>query len=432
MTDTRALAAEVLAAVALSGASLRERLQPAQAQLPDPRDRALLTALVNAGARWWLRFNRVLDGLLERPLRRREPVIHALLVVGLVQLEILKLPAHAAVATTVEATRALQRKHLSGLANAVLRRWLRERDAWNARLDADPVTRNAHPRWLIDALGRDWPEAVDAILAAGNAPAPPMLRVNTRRSTREVALAALAQAGHAATPHPFLPDAVVLTAHADVVHLPGFSTGQFSVQDGAAQLAADLLEPADGLRVLDACAAPGGKACHLLERAEVHLLALERDPARTASIHANLVRLGLAGEVRTGDAGDPPAWWDGQPFDRILIDAPCSATGVIRRHPDIKLHRRANDIPVLAHEQARLLEALWPLLAPGGRLVYATCSVLRAEGAEVIDGWLADHPEARAATPDLPVGRAAGAGWQLLPGDGGLDGMFYARLVNQS
>lgn len=429
MSDTRALAAEVLAAVALRGASLREQLHPAQAKLSDPRDRALLTALANEGARWWLRFDPALDGLLQQPLRKREPALHALLVLGLVQLEILKVPPHAAVAATVEATRALARGGFAKLVNAILRRWLRERDALNARLDRDTVARHAHPRWLVDAFVRDWPEHADAILAANNAPAPPMLRVNTRRTTRDRMLAALAQAGCEAQPHAFLRDAITLAANTDVTRLPGFGEGHFSVQDGAAQCAADLLDLQSGQRVLDACAAPGGKACHMLERAEVQLVALDADARRAGLIHANFARLGLHGDARTGDAGDPPAWWDGKPFDRILLDAPCSATGVIRRHPDIKLHRRAGDIAQLTGEQRRLLDALWPLLAPGGRLVYATCSVLRDENARIVEGFLAAHADAHAAAAELPVGHVAGPGRQILPGEGGLDGMFYAVLA---
>ncbi|TAN05832.1 MAG: 16S rRNA (cytosine(967)-C(5))-methyltransferase RsmB [Rhodanobacteraceae bacterium] len=426
--DARALAAEVLAAV-VRGTSLREALQPAQEKLRDPRDRAFATALASEGARWWLRYDKALDTLLQQPLRKREPVLHALLVLGLVQLEILQIPPHAAVAATVEATRALGRGGFARLVNAVLRRWLRERAALNARLDSQPETRAAHPRWLIDTLTRDWPKRADAILAADNAPAPPMLRVNARRATREAVTDELAHAGTTATPHPFLRDALTLAAHTDIARLPGFVAGHFSVQDGAAQIAADLLDLRDGLRVLDACAAPGGKACHMLERADVRGLALERDAARAASIGQNLRRLGLSCKVRTGDAGDPTSWWDGQTFDRILLDAPCSATGVIRRHPDIKLHRRAGDIAKLAHEQSRLLTALWPLLAPGGRLVYATCSVLREENERVVAAFLAAHADASTQAITLPAGRAAGAGWQILPGEGGLDGMYYAVLA---
>ncbi|MGH8154989.1 MAG: 16S rRNA (cytosine(967)-C(5))-methyltransferase RsmB [Rhodanobacteraceae bacterium] len=428
MIDTRALAAEVLADVAVHGASLRERLRPAQARLADPRDCALLTALCNEGARWWLRFDPALEEMLERPLRKREPALHALLVLGLVQLETLKVPPHAAVAATVEATRVLGRGGFAGLANAVLRRWLRERATRAVRLDSNAETRTAHPHWLVAALARDWPDVADAVLNANNSAVPPMLRVNARRATRESVVAALVEAGVAATAHASLPDALALAAHADVAHLPGFARGDFSVQDGAAQCAADLMDLRDGQRVLDACAAPGGKTCHMLERANAEVLALDRECARAASIEANLRRLGLHGEVRVGDAGTPDTWWDGKPFDRILLDAPCSATGVIRRHPDIKLHRRAGDIAPLVREQQRLLAALWSLLAPGGRLVYATCSVLREENEGVVTPFSAMHPDALPRNFELPAGRSTGAGRQILPGEGGLDGMYYAVL----
>jgi len=429
MTDTRALAAQVLADVALRGASLREHLQPAQSKLVDARDRAFLTALCNEGARWWLRFDKALDGLLQQPLRKREPALHALLVLGLVQLEVLHLPPHAAVAATVEATRSLQRGGFSKLVNAVLRRWLREREGLNAILDREQSTRFAHPRWLVEALEHDWPDHVDDILAKNNQPSPPMLRVNPRRATREAAVLELAEAGILAKSHAWLRDALQIDGHADIARLPGFAKGHFSVQDGAAQCAADLMDLHEGMRVLDACAAPGGKACHMLEHAELELLALEREPARASSIRSNLERLHLACELRNGDAGNPGAWWDRKPFDRILLDAPCSATGVIRRHPDIKLHRRASDIPQLAREQARLLEALWPLLARHGLLVYATCSVLHEENERVAAGFLDAHPDAQPERCDLPVGRAVGAGWQILPGEGGLDGMYYAVIA---
>lgn len=427
--DTRALAAQCLAEVAIGGASLRERLAPAQTQLADPRDRAFLTALVNEGARWWLRFDKALDALLDKPLRQREPALHALLVLGLVQLEILQLPPHAAVAATVEATRALERGGFAKLANAILRRWQRERESLSATLDRNLATRSAHPRWLVDRVQHDWPQHADAILTANNQPAPPMLRVNARRATRDVVLAALAGAGIEAHAHPFLRDAITLAANTDVTRLPGFSDGQFSVQDGVAQIAADLLDLHDGQRVLDACAAPGGKTCHMLERADVDVRALEREPARAASIDANLRRLGLQCTVQAGDAGNAAAWWDGKPFDRVLLDAPCSATGVIRRHPDIKLHRRGGDIARLAYDQRRLLDALWPLLRAGGRCVYATCSLLRAENEAIVDGFLAAHADARAITFELPVGQRTSHGWQILPGEGGLDGMFYAVLA---
>ncbi|MGH8158853.1 MAG: 16S rRNA (cytosine(967)-C(5))-methyltransferase RsmB [Rhodanobacter sp.] len=431
-TDTRALAARGLAEVALRGASLRDVMVRHAPRLADPRDRALLMALLSEGARWWLRFDAAIDGLLEKPLRHKDPTIHALLVLGLVQLEILELQDYAAVAATVEATRALQRPQLAGLVNAVLRRWQREREGLLAKLDAKPQTRHAHPAWLATALQRDWPEQADAVMTADNREPPLMLRVNRQRSTREGLIEQLQAASHKAEAHPWLSDALVLPHSTDVTRLPGFEDGLFAVQDGAAQIAADLADLKDGLRVLDACAAPGGKACHLLERAQIDLTALEFDPKRAERIRQNLMRLRLNAKLVIGDAGAPKGWWKGQLFDRILIDAPCSATGVLRRRPDVRLHRRESDIAAMQAQQRRILSALWPLLAPGGRLLYITCSVLRTENEVIVSELLNTQSDAQAVAFTLPTGHAASVGWQILPGDGDLDGMYYAVLQKHS
>jgi 16S rRNA (cytosine967-C5)-methyltransferase len=426
--DTRALAAKGLAEVALRGASLRDVMERNAPRLADPRDRALLMALLSEGARWWLRFDAAIDGLLEKPLRHKDPAVHALLVLGLVQLEILQLSDYAAVAATVEATRTLGRPQLAGLANAILRRWQRERDSLLARLDAKPQTRHAHPAWLATALQRDWPQQAEAVMEADNREPPLMLRVNRQRSERLALIEQLQAAGYAASAHPWLSDALVLPHSTDVTRMPGFEDGFFAVQDGSAQVAADLADLLDGQRVLDACAAPGGKACHLLERADIDLTALEFDAARAERIRQNLMRLRLNAKVVIGDAGAPKGWWKGQAFDRILIDAPCSATGVLRRRPDVRLHRRESDIAAMHAQQRRILAALWPLLAPGGRLVYITCSVLRAENEAIVGELLAAHSDAQAVAFTLPAGQAAGVGWQILPGDGDLDGMYYAVI----
>jgi 16S rRNA (cytosine967-C5)-methyltransferase len=426
--DTRALAARSLAEVAMRGTSLREVMERNAPKLRDPRDRALLMALLSEGARWWLRFDAAIHHLLEKSLRHKDPAIHALLVLGLVQLEILQLQDYAAVAATVEATRTLKRPQLAGLVNAVLRRWQRERESLIARLDATPQTRHAHPEWLAKALTRDWPEHADAVMAADNREPPLMLRVNRRRVERDALLAELLAAGYAASIHPWLVDAIVLPHSTDVTRMPGFEEGLFAVQDGAAQIAVDLADLKDGMRVLDACAAPGGKACHLLERARIDLTALEVDARRGERIRQNLMRLRLDAKIVIGDAGAPSGWWKQQPFDRILIDAPCSATGVLRRRPDVRLHRRESDIAEMHAQQRRILSALWPLLAPGGRLIYITCSMLRAENEAIVAELLSQQDDAHAVPFTLPVGQAARIGWQILPGDGDLDGMYYALL----
>ncbi|MDN5924849.1 MAG: 16S rRNA (cytosine(967)-C(5))-methyltransferase RsmB, partial [Xanthomonadales bacterium] len=325
--------------------------------------------------------------------------------------------------------RALGRPRFAGLTNAVLRRWLRERETLNALLDVQPSTRWASPAWLLEAWQRDWPQ--QPLAEASNQVATPCLRVNRRHGSRDDYQARLTQAGIESAAIAWLPDALLLSRHTDITRLPGFAKGDFSVQDGAAQCAADLVDARAGMRVLDACAAPGGKTAHLLERADIKLLALDSSALRLQRVAENLARLGLHADVRAGDAGVSD-WWDGQPFERILLDAPCSATGVIRRHPDIKLHRRADDIAPLAAQQRRLLNNLWPMLATGGRLIYATCSLLRAENEAVLDSFSAQAGDAKVATVSLGAGQAAGAGWQLLPGEDGVDGMFYAVLEKQS
>lgn len=426
--DPRAVAAQALAEIALEGRSLREVLARQLPRLRDSRDRGFANALVYAGARGWLRWDAVLTWLLNRPLPRRLATLHALLVLGLVQLEDLGVPAHAAVAATVNATPALGHGAQRGLVNAVLRRWLREREVLLARLDAGTQSQTRLPAWLVQSITRDWPGQAPRVFEASNQATPPTLRINTRRVQRTAYLQRLAEAGVAARAHPWIDTAILLADTLDVTQLPGWDEGLCAVQDGAAQLAAAMLDAPAGARVLDACAAPGGKACHLLERAPLQLTALEREPARLPRVRENLDRLGLHADLRTADATLPATWWDGVPYTHILLDAPCSATGVLRRQPDVRLHRRAGDLTALQAQQRALLDALWPLLAPGGTLLYATCSILRAENAGQIAGFLATHADAEAIPIQLPAGRADGPGWQLLPGEGDLDGMFYARL----
>jgi 16S rRNA (cytosine967-C5)-methyltransferase len=430
--ELRAAAARVVARV-LDGASASAVLPTALAACA-PAERALFNELVLGTLRFAPRHERVLSQLMDKPLGKRGIQAHAALLVGVHQLLELSIPEHAAVAETVEAQKRLGATWATGLTNAVLRRLARERDHISAALADDPEHRYAHPRWYIDAVMRDWPDDFEAILTAGNARAPLTLRVNRRHTTREAYLATLAAAGIAAQPHASAPDAVVLEAGLDPRTLPGFADGSCSVQDAAAQLAVELMDLEPGLRVLDACAAPGGKTAHILEREPglAALVALDADASRLDRVAENLLRLGLSASLKAGDAGAPEAWWDGKPFDRILLDAPCSATGVIRRHPDIKLLRRPTDIDALAATQSRLLDALWPLLAPGGRLVYATCSVLEREGARQVARFLLRTPDAVALPVAVPWGRPRGVGRQILPGEAAMDGFFYASLVRRS
>jgi 16S rRNA (cytosine967-C5)-methyltransferase len=398
-------------------------------------------SLAFGAVRWHFELDACLGALLDRPGAKQDPEIRALLLVGLFQLLHGATPEHAAVSETVEAARALGAPRAAGLVNAILRRFQREKAPILAAAHRQRAARYAHPEWMLDAFARDWPEGWESIAAAGNAEPPMWLRVNTRRASREAYLARLGEAGLAAEPAGFAPEALRLAEPVDVNSLPGFASGDVSVQDAAAQLAPRFLGAAARMRVLDACAAPGGKACHVAELQPelAELVALDVDPARASRIESNLARLGLGARVIVGDAADPAAWWDGRPFDRILLDVPCSGTGVIRRHPDIKLLRRVADVPRFAAQQAALLRSCWGLLAPGGRLVYASCSVLTAENSEVVAALLAGEPaaadvteSARLSMPGALPWRLAGPGCALPSGAADADGFYYACLEKKS
>jgi 16S rRNA (cytosine967-C5)-methyltransferase len=428
--DVGAAAARVVQAVRFGGESLKAALPPALAAIPDPRDRALCEAMCFETCRWALRYERLLGAMLARPLPGSLRRVQALLMVGLAQLDAMRLADYAAISSTAEAARVLGHVRHVGLVNAVLRRYVRERDQRDADLATDPVAQHAHPAWLLRRLEADWGALAPELLRANNQVAPLWLRTNARRGPRARLEARLRDAGFDPQPSLLAPQALRLDQGVAPARLPGWDAGEFSVQDLAAQLTATALDVREGDHVLDACAAPGGKCAHLLERdpAPARLLALDIDARRLQRIGDNLARLGLSADLRVGDATTPAAWFDGRCFERILLDAPCSGTGVIRRQPDIKLHRRATDLPPLIAQQARLLDALWPLLAAGGRLVYATCSVLRDENERQIDAFLARTPDASpVALPDS-FGRASGVGRQRMPGDDGGDGFFHAVL----
>ncbi len=424
----RAAAARWLAQV-LAGASLAAGPPRGVARLP-PADRALVQELVYGTLRFLPRLEWRLGRLLERPLPRHATGLRALLLLGLYQLGEGGFAPHAAVHETVAACAGAGAPRARGLVNAVLRRWQRERGALAAAEREDPEARWAHPAWLVEAVRRDWPARWEAVLEAGNARAPMTVRVALDRMGLEAARGLLAGGGIQAEPLEGVPSALTLAEPVPVERLPGFEEGLLSVQDAAAQLAAVLLDPRPGERVLDACAAPGGKTGHLLERmgGAGEVVALDSDARRLERLRENLARLRREAVVRVGDARAPRSWWDGRPFDRILLDAPCSGTGVVRRQPDIKLHRRASDVTSLARAQAQMLEALWPLLRPGGILLYVTCSLLRAENEAVVGGFLARHPEAEALPVGLGWGEACPVGRQILTGEAGMDGFYYALL----
>ena len=428
--NPRLAAARALAAVLNGKASLGGSLPPLLDRV-EPRDRALTQDLAFGTARWQPRLALLAEKLLQKPFKASDRDVEALLLVGLYQLFYTRIAPHAAIGETVGCVDQLKKSSLKGLLNAVLRRAQREGEALFAELERDPVSRTAHPRWLQKRLKADWPEQWEAICAANNLHPPLILRVNRRHATRDTYLAELQAAGIAGQACAFSRDGIRLLQACDVTGLPGFAEGRVSVQDEAAQLAADLLELAPGQRVLDACAAPGGKTCHLLE-AEAQLaevLALDLEPKRLARVQENLHRLHLKATLVAADGRDTAAWWDGKPLQRILLDAPCSATGVIRRHPDIKLTRQPEDIAALAQLQGELLDALWPTLEVGGVLLYATCSVLPEENSATIGAFLARTPGARELDIGGPFGLKQPHGRQLLPQADGHDGFYYAKLV---
>ena len=424
MVEIQKLAAAVVGRV-LDGRSLDAELRAAwrrHAQLT-ARERAAIQDLAYGTLRHLGRFEALLEELLDKPLR--DARLRTLLLVALYQLEHTRAAPHAVVDHAVRACEALGLPAAKSLANAVLRNFLRNRSGLAARALRFEVARYSHPQWWIDRLRAQYPARYAAVLDAGNQHPPLALRVNRRRISREDYLAQLARQEIAA--QPVGADAVLLDIPLPVERIPGFGEGRVSVQDAAAQLAAPLLDARDGMRVLDACAAPGGKAAHLLERANADLTALDNDASRLERVRDNLARLGLSASVVCGDACEPSGWWDGRLFERILLDAPCSASGVARRHPDIKWLRRASDIAQFAQLQRRLLVALWQLLARGGKLLYATCSVFHEENCEQVAQFLERHSDATRLTlpavdnePQLPAG-------QLLP-DERHDGFFYALL----
>ncbi len=426
--EPRWLAARACLAVLDRGQALDGVLSELLQSLASSRDRSLGRRLAHAVLRDWPALNHLLGQLLERAPRRRERGVWFVLAVALAELREAREPAPAVVHAAVEAIRLARLGRLSGLVNGVLRRYLRCRRELEETIPDDPVFRYGYPGWLISQLEADWPEDWQRILQQGNQPPPLWLRVNRRHWTREQAWSALVEAGHACRVFDELPDAILLEQRAAVSKLPEFVAGGLSVQDGAAQLVVEYLDLQDGVRVLDACAAPGGKSAHILERAEVDLTALDIDQQRLGDVAKNLDRLGLSAHVVAGDAGSPSDWWDGEPYDRILIDAPCSATGVIRRHPDIRWLRRPDDIQALVRTQAHLLDKLWPLLAPGGILVYSTCSVLAAENRLQAQSFMERQDALQVLEHDRLPGQPQSPGRQILPGEMDLDGFYHLGL----
>ncbi|WP_115716913.1 16S rRNA (cytosine(967)-C(5))-methyltransferase RsmB [Gallaecimonas mangrovi] len=425
----RAQGAKVLSAVLDEGRSLSEALPQAQQALSNPKDKALLQALCFGALRQYRLLDAALKLLMQKPLKGKTRVLQHLLALGLYQLYFSRIPAHAAVGETVAAAPLLGQAKLKGLVNGVLRNAERQGTELLDKACKNQAVATLHPDWLIERLKKAYPQQWRAVLEANNQQAPLWLRNNSRQQSRPDYLAKLSNSAIEAVSEDSLTNGFYLAEAQDVTALPGFADGSVSVQDGAAQFAAELLAPQDGERILDACAAPGGKTAHILELADAEVLALDVSESRLQRVTENLSRLKLQADVVAGDAASRD-WWDGKAFDRILLDAPCSATGVIRRHPDIRWLRRDQDINELSKLQARILDNCWAMLKPGGTLLYATCSVLPQENKEQISAFLARTKDAEL-RPIVAGESEQQPGWQLLPGDNKMDGFFYARVLKK-
>lgn len=414
----------------LDGRSLDDALAASPPPV-DERDRALSAELSYGVCRWYRRLDALVGALLTKPFKRRDRDLHLLLLVGAYQLLYSRVPPHAAISSSVDGSRALGKGWASKVVNGVLRRLQRERESLERKVDADPAVCFAQPDWLYNRLRTAWPGQLDTILPALQTRPTMVLRVDQRRIGRDAYVVRLHGAGLTALSHPTVPTALALDRPVAVADLPGFAEGLVSVQDAGAQLAATYLDLSDGLSVLDACAAPGGKTLAILQSAaRLDVTALDIDRGRLQKVEDNLRRGGVGARLFAGDAACSQGTdWGARRYDRILLDAPCSATGVLARHPDIRLLRRATDIDALADRQAALLDALWPLLSPGGRLLYVTCSLLPTENEQQIAAFIARCPDA--STVELPAvpGINTGEGVQLLPGIDATDGFYYAALV---
>jgi 16S rRNA (cytosine967-C5)-methyltransferase len=409
----------------LAGHTLDAELAAAWRRHPrlTPHERAVVQDASYGALRHLGRIDAMLGALLQKPLSDER--LRHLLRIAIYQLEYTRAAPHAVVDHAVQCCSALGMPAAKGLTNAVLRNFQRQKDRVAAAAAATDVGRYSHPQWWIERLRSEQPTHWREILDAGNSHPPLTLRVNRRHIARDAYLELLAAEGTAA--HAVGVDGVVLESPCPVERITGFARGDVSVQDASAQLAATMLDAGPGHRVLDACSAPGGKAAHILERSDVELLAVDSDEARLDRIRSNFSRLGLAAPVVCGDAAQPATWWDGKPYDRILADVPCSASGVVRRHPDIKWLRRSDDIGRYAVRQAAILDALWQLLGKDGKLLYATCSVFQEENSLQVARFLERHPDARRIVPpgaDNILQEPAG---QILP-DADHDGFFYALL----
>ena len=427
--NVRALAALCIDQVAHHQRSLTQNLPTFLAQLP-PEEHALLKELCFGSLRWFIKLESFSKKLLQKPIKAKDNDIFCLLLVGLYQIRFMRTSQHAILDQTVEACETLNKPWAKKLINAILRRFIDEQEKWDQKLRGSLHFRFSHPEWLIDLFRDSWPEDWKHILDQNNDPAPMTIRVNQQHYSRSAYLAKLKDKGIECTPAPYAKEGIYLNKAVSVQELPGFNDGACSVQDEAAQLAAHLLDLKPHQRVLDACCAPGGKLCHIKEvEPKVHLIGLDSEERRLQQTYENLQRLKMEDvSLLCAPAQELSQWWDGEAFDRILVDAPCSGTGVIRRHPDIKMLRNAQDIAKLATLQYAILKQLWQTLKPNGRLVFATCSVIPEENEQVIQQFLTQQSDAKQLTVHIDAGQQRDFGRQLFPQPKSHDGFFYACL----
>lgn len=429
--NVRAAAAETLLAVMDKGTSLSEALPKAQLKIA-AKDHALLQEMCFGAIRFFPKYDAITNQLLTKKLKGKQRVFHHLIIVGIYQLEEMRIPQHAAVAETVQAAVSLKAQGLKGLINACLRNFMRNRDALFAKI-SNPVTDFSHPSWFIKRVQEAYPENWQDILNANLERAPMWLRVHTNNVSTAQFCDALDEAKIEYSQPLADKNAILLASPKPVDKLPGFEQGWFTVQDGAAQHAAHILAPQDNDVILDACAAPGGKTCHILDLANCEVTAADIDQTRLDRVTENLTRLSEQATLVCGDLTIPATLPDTL-YDRILLDAPCSATGVIRRHPDIKWLRRSEDIDNLAHVQKDILKTLWARLKPGGTLVYATCSILPSENRDLMTAFLSSHADAKLIPIDTPLNTLESGknpGWQILPSEHSMDGFYYCRIQKQ-
>lgn len=401
----------------------------------DPQQKAFAKQLLFGCLRYYHQLSTLANNLLHTPLKNKDADLFIVILLGLYQIKYLSIPDHAAISESVELTKQFNKAWASGLINGVLRRYQRESTTIEKKLSKSLQFQFSHPGWIVKRIQKDWPNEFKQILKNNNRHAPMVLRVNTIKTSRKAYHQRLSALNIALDRHPVAPNAVILPKPVDVTQLPGFSSGDVTVQDAAAQLAVELMDLKPLQNVLDGCAAPGGKTTHLLQKEQVNLTAVEVVPKRAATIQTTLDRLNLSCNVICSDILAIENWWNGKQFDRILLDVPCSASGVIRRNPDIKIHRKVTDLKPIVTLQKTMLNKIWPLLKPGGILVYATCSVFKEENEQQIERFLTSNKAQLVIMPPQihqQLSNRASVGYQILPGEQQMDGFFLCGLKKQT